>query len=167
MPGLIAAVTLTHVLKFGSVFLWSGVKFMFALMQAAAFNLGFWQSLAVTVGGGMMGVVIFAYLERPIMSLWKKMFPGKPVKGIKINKRRRMMVRVKNKYGLFGIALLTPLLLQVPIGTFLAMRFIGNIRKVLLAMLMSFSFYSFLVMGLFYFVLSDTQRDSIMRFFHL
>jgi len=33
------------------------------------------------------------------------------------------MVRIKNQYGLIGIALTTPLLLSIPVGVFLVVRY--------------------------------------------
>ncbi|MDZ4838462.1 MAG: hypothetical protein SGJ04_00500 [Bacteroidota bacterium] len=151
-----------QILKYSSVFLWSGIKFLFALIQAAAFNLGYWQSILLTVAGGMMGVVVFAYLDKPIVRGWRKIFPAKISTKTKINKKSRMLVRIKKRYGLAGIALLTPIILQVPIGTMLAMRMIGNIRKVLIAMFISFSIYSCIAMTIFYFILSDEQRLNLL-----
>jgi hypothetical protein len=39
------------------------------------------------------------------------------------SKNNRRFISVKNKYGLWGISLLTPVLFSIPIGCFLATRF--------------------------------------------
>jgi hypothetical protein len=53
-----------------------------------------------------------------------------------------MMVRIKNKYGLVGIALLSPLIISLPIGVFLAMRYFKNKKKVFIYMLVGVTIWS-------------------------
>jgi hypothetical protein len=46
------------------------------------------------------------------------------------SKKSRMIVRLKLKYGLVGIAFLTPILLSVPVGTFIATKLSHNKLKI-------------------------------------
>jgi hypothetical protein len=66
-------------------------------------------------------------------------------------KRNRMIVRLMQKYGLNGIAFLTPLL-SLPLGVFIAERinekFIQNRQKVLLYLCVSMVIWTFILTGI-------------------
>jgi len=135
------------------VLLVSGVKFLAGIAYAAAVGqFGFWPCVVLTITGGMIGVYLFASLDLKILNFFNKLFRIKKRTYVKFSKKARFMVKLKSGYGLAGIAFLTPILLQVPIGTFLAMRLIKNKWKVSLYMLFSFSFYSFTIFGCYYFL---------------
>ncbi len=38
-------------------------------------------------------------------------------------RKNRRIIRIKQRYGLFGIAVTTPFLLSIPVGTFLVVRY--------------------------------------------
>ena len=134
-----------------SVVLVSSLKFFVGLVNATVlFDLGFIPSVLLTVGGGMAGVFIFAYLDKLLVNLWYKITGKERATKVKFNRSRRFMIRIRSKYGLAGIALLTPILLQVPVGTILAMRLIKDVRKVSLYMLVSFTLFSLIDCGQYY-----------------
>ena len=57
-----------------------------------------------------------------------------------------MAIKTVRKYGLFGIAFLTPIFFSIPIGTFIALRFFPNKKKtlpVLAASVFGWSFVAF------------------------
>jgi hypothetical protein len=64
-------------------------------------------------------------------------------------KRNRRLVTIFRKYGLFGIAFLTPVILSIPIGTIVANSFEPNKRKIFLFMFISILFWSILMVSLF------------------
>ncbi|MFM7016648.1 MAG: hypothetical protein ACKOX3_10005 [Bacteroidota bacterium] len=64
-------------------------------------------------------------------------------------KRNRRLVTIFKKYGLFGIAFLTPVLLSIPIGTIVANSFENKKRKIFLYMFISILFWSTLMVSLF------------------
>lgn len=102
---------------------------------------GFLTYFIATVGGGMIGVVAYDLLLMEILYYIKRKRGIDPRK-FKVNKKMRRLVRFRNKFGLAGIALLTPILLQVPVGTILAGSIESNSKKVFLYMFISFSLYS-------------------------
>ena len=53
------------------------------------------------------------------------------------------------KYGLFGIALLTPVIISIPIGTIIASRLVPDKKKVFLYMLISISVWSIIMVSSF------------------
>jgi hypothetical protein len=147
---------------FGIIVLaFSGVKYLAGIAFAIIMGkFGFWPSVLLTITGGMIGVYLFATLDLQILNFFNKLFRIKKRTYVKFSKRARFMVKLKSGYGLAGIALLTPILLQVPVGTFLAMRLIKNKWKVILYMLFSFSLYSFAICGA-YFFLGEHVREMV------
>lgn len=65
--------------------------------------------------------------------------------------RIRKMVRLWNKYGLIGLAALTPLVLSIPVGTFFITRMEPNKKKILFYLFVSITFWSIFLSSLFHF----------------
>lgn len=100
--------------------------------------------------GGLIGVFFFFYLSSAIMLLISRMAagsdkkkPSKPKK--KFTWKNKIIVHVKREYGLIGLAAITPVLLSIPLGTFLAARFFRNPRKVILYLSASVVVWSVIV----------------------
>ncbi|MCB0397069.1 MAG: hypothetical protein KDD36_10465 [Flavobacteriales bacterium] len=114
-----------------TVFLMSTVKFAFAFPVAYGADLPFWWMFLSTTLGGITGVLIFGVLSDRITAWWVNRRisrnNGKPHKIFTRSNRR--LVRIKTKYGLPGIAFLTPALLSIPVGTFLAIRYYRHEEK--------------------------------------
>jgi hypothetical protein len=64
--------------------------------------------------------------------------------------RNRRIVKLWVRYGLGGIALLTPVLLSIPIGTFIATRLEKNRGKILLYISLSVIFWSIIVTSIIF-----------------
>jgi len=63
--------------------------------------------------------------------------------------RNRKIVAIWKKYGLFGLALITPVVLSIPIGTVIANSYVRNRKKIFLFMFVSLVFWSVLMTSLF------------------
>lgn len=61
----------------------------------------------------------------------------------------RRVVKIWKKYGLVGLAFLTPILISIPIGTVIAAHYVHNKRKLFLYMFVAIVFWS-LVMNFFW-----------------
>lgn len=85
--------------------------------------------------GAVLGTVAFTYLSAGILKWWDRMkekwFPSKKPKKI-FTKSNRRIITIKHRFGLVGIAIITPVLLSIPIGAFLAERFYKDKKKVIL-----------------------------------
>jgi hypothetical protein len=85
--------------------------------------------------GAILGSVVFTYLSAGILKWWARLkerwFPSKKPKKIFTSGNRRI-IRIKRRFGLAGIAVITPVLLSIPIGAFLAERFYKDKKKVIL-----------------------------------
>jgi membrane protein YqaA with SNARE-associated domain len=105
----------------------SGIKFLIAIpLSAFKYDFNFLQTLLFSVVGGVLGVLIFSYLSEKIYNLFAKNKKSK-IKNRSIKKI--IAIKTARKYGLFGIAFLTPIFLSIPIGTFLALRFFPEKKK--------------------------------------
>jgi hypothetical protein len=88
------------------------------------------KTLIFTNIGGVLGLLFFTYLSELIINFWLKYIKPKvsflnkekPV----FTKRRRKFVKIKSKYGLSGIIFLNPILLSIPISSFLVVKYYGK-----------------------------------------
>lgn len=112
-----------RLLKYLSIFLMSGFKFMVGVGMSMAMKLSFWEQFLITTSGGIAGVVFFTYLGDKVRS-WIARRRGRPVQSFSSQKWARFW----EKYGLWGVAWLTPPILSPPIGTAIALAF-GSPRR--------------------------------------
>ena len=140
--------------------IFSAVKFAMtfplAIMQ---FQFNFMETILWTNMGGIIGIYFFAYLSDKLISWWNRTFrkPGRftlkeASKEKKIfTKRNRRIVRIKRQYGLIGIALTTPFLLSIPVGTFLVVRYYRTSKTRFLYLIASNLLWSLIYAGFFFF----------------
>ncbi|MEZ5173982.1 MAG: hypothetical protein R2850_10880 [Bacteroidia bacterium] len=124
------------ILKGIPLFLLTSVKFLVGVPAAyAAWRMNFVELSLFSSISGIFGVAIFVFLSDYLFRIWDnlrmKYFPPKANKNKKkvFSRKARRYVTLVRRYGLPGVALLTPTLLSIPIGTILARRFFPN-RKV-------------------------------------
>jgi len=80
---------------------------------------------------------MFAYLSRQIdgycKALMQWMFKNRELKPKrKFTFRNRVIIKIKQRYGLTGLLIFTPPLLSIPIGSFLAQRYFPGMRTIAL-----------------------------------
>ena len=63
--------------------------------------------------------------------------------------RNRRIIRVWKKYGLWGVAWLTPILLSIPVGTFIMTRLERKKKKIVFKLLIAIVVWSFTLTSLF------------------
>lgn len=73
--------------------------------------------------------------------------------------RTRRIVRIWNRYGLFGLAAITPVFLSIPVGTFFISRLEKNKKRILLYMFISIVIWSVLLSTLFYYTSFKRLED--------
>lgn len=124
--------------KYISVALASMLKFIGGPLAGLALKLS-WHETAVCSAIGMMAsvfLVLFAGTAiSQIQGRYRKAAPRL------FTKRTRLAVRIWQRSGLAGIALLTPILLTPIGGTALALSFRVTTPRIVVAMLMSGSFW--------------------------
>lgn len=96
------------------------------------FKMTFTETVLYTNIGGFIGIIVSLFFSKGLILLWNKIFPGKAgskkKQKKKFTKSNRRLVMLKSKYGMPGIAILTPVLLSIPIGTFLTAKYYGKKR---------------------------------------
>jgi len=128
-----------------SVILLSSVKFSIGgIPLALGLGFPFFKAVTTTAIGGVIGTVVFVYISDFLIKSWNKIKPEKKVDAIKkqFTWKNKIIIIVKRRFGLLGISLLTPLLLSIPFGCFLAVRFFKNKERILVYMFASVLFWS-------------------------
>jgi hypothetical protein len=141
--------------KLVPIFLLCMVKFVVGVPALyAATKWGFLPMFVFSTVSGCCGVVAFLFFERGLMKLWsaiksKLSFKSRPsVPPKRFTKRSRMLVKIINSYGLPGIALITPTIISIPVGSILAGRLFHNHKRVFLFLSASVVLWSALLSSL-------------------
>lgn len=126
-----------------------------------AMRMSFTETLIYTNTGGVIGTLTFVYFSDIIITLWNKYWPERLKlhrKSKKIfTKRNRIIVKIKTKYGLFGIIMLSPVILSIPVGSFLIVKYYG-IKKVNILLLVAGQVFWWVIYTLFYTKIKTTFR---------
>lgn len=135
-----------QLLKLLSLAFVSSLKFAASPFAALGYDLNYIQTFLTTTTGGILGVLFFFYGSRWIAE-WISNYQNQLFYLFGLNRRseqdellleRKKIFTWKNKlivltvrrFGLVGIALLTPTLLSIPVGTLIAARYFRNQRVV-------------------------------------
>lgn len=106
--------------KYMGVIVPSMLKFLLGPLAGIALKLSWWETMFCTIAGMMVSVVVFTFLGKAIRDGLQK-YRKHPPKRFSKNSRRA--VRVYRKFGIAGIACLTPLIFTPIGGTLIATSF--------------------------------------------
>lgn len=112
------------------------------------FKMSFFETILYTNIGGLLGITVFTLVSRGLLKMFDAYWPAKlrckkkPRKTF--TKRNRWLVIIKNKYGLPGIVILTPVILSIPIGVFLNTKYYGHKKSSYLYILLGHIAWSFI-----------------------
>lgn len=116
-------------------------KFIAGPLLGYAAGFGLWEIVAVTVSGMMTSVVLFSFLGEWFKKNWVLITRKKSKK---FSKKTRSIIKVWHKFGVWGIAFLTPVILT-PIGGTVVLTSFGIDKKtILITMLISSLFWAIL-----------------------
>jgi hypothetical protein len=148
-----------HILKIVSVYLISMLKFIMGPLGGYAAGLNMVTTILVTVAGTMTVVLAFAFFG----DFLRKKVIGRFFKNRKkFSERNRKFVRIWKKYGLPGVALLTPLLLTPIGGSILAVSFGSPKDKLIVYMFISASI-SAIVLTFIVYLFGNTVLPDIVK----
>lgn len=125
----------------------SSVKHFFGGVAAAGYGYGFLEAVLYTAIGGLLGVLFFIFLSQSLQHFWRYLFPNRKPKR-KFSRMSRFVVKVKQRFGLAGIAFITPWILTVPVGTMISCGLYPNKTRVFTAHALSVVMWSFIGGGL-------------------
>lgn len=116
------------------VFAMSMFKFIFGCVGGAVRGFSYFETVLITVLGMMASVIIFTFFGISIRNWYFRNFRKKR----KIfSKRSRNIVRIWRKYGIIGVAFLTPVLFSPIVGTLIAVSFGEDKKRIFFHMLWS------------------------------
>lgn len=136
------------IIKFAGIFLLSMIQYKLALISVLAVKE--WhivlQFICVTSGYMTMTVLVcfFEKRVRHILQWVRSRFTKKPVSF----RKRRKMVKFAHKYGVWGVALLSPITLGALAGSVIAVSLGGHKKEVILTFLTGCLIWTVLVLGL-------------------
>jgi hypothetical protein len=137
------------ILKVATVYFSCMLKFVFGPLGGYAAGFTVVTTILVTIAGMMTVVLVFTLFanwirEKIIMRFFKKRN--------KFSQRNRRFVTIWKKYGLIGVAALTPILLTPIGGTLLALSSGSPKEKIIFYMFISASVWSVIMsVGLYFF----------------
>jgi len=125
-----------------TVCLLGGTKFALAPPTGIGLGLSEWETILCTIAGmsitaflvPLIGEKIFAYFRK------KRLEKGKKTKVF--TPRKRLIVKIWQKFSIWGIAFLTPVLFSPIVGCAIAVSFGVQRQKILLTMLVSAVFWA-------------------------
>lgn len=139
---------LAEILKVVSILLLTMLKFIAGPTLGYAAGFSFLGSVVVTVAGMMMSVMLFTFLGKMLKETVLKRFFAKKKK---FTPRTRKFVTIWKKYGLPGVAFLTPLILTPIGGTILLTTFGSPKNKIVISMFLSAIFWALFFCGIIYY----------------
>jgi membrane protein DedA with SNARE-associated domain len=122
----------------------SGLKFVPGVLAALALKMSFWETTLTTGLGGMAGATVFSYfgdrISQIVRRIKRRYFlrsspPPSP-------KPETLAQRIWKRYGLAGVAILTPPIFSPPIGTAIALGFGTPPAKIVAHMCVSFAMWA-------------------------
>ncbi len=125
----------------------SSVKHLFGFATAATYNYSYIEAFLYPALGGIMGVAFFIFLSHTAQKFYQSIFPKKKKKRT-FTRMSRFIVKVKRRFGLAGIAFITPWFLTIPIGTMLSCRLYRNKNRVFIYQAASILIWSLIGSGI-------------------
>ena len=127
----------------------------------ALFDFNFWKVITVTCSGGIAGAVVFTNVSDVLMKWWHnaKMKYFRNHRHPKVfTKTNRRIIKIKKRFGLWGIAFCAPIFLSIPVGAFVAERFYKDKKKVILAISVAVVFWFNIIYFLLVFFYESLKR---------
>lgn len=148
--------------KYSVFFLFSTIKFLFTPFGGPAAGLTFFETYFSCVTGAIVSAFVFYFMSEYFMKkahikrvlLQQEAFK----KGItlpnkkKFTKMNKFVVKMKLRFGIFGIAMYAPLFLSVPIGSIVTAKFYGKESRTFPIIILGIFVNGLVTCGITYFV---------------
>jgi len=125
--------------KYIGFFGFSMIKFLFTPFGGPKAGLSFIETYIVCVAGALLSATIFFFSSEYFLKrahkkrkdlILKSIESGIPLKQKKkFTKTNKLIVRIKHKLGIIGVAFYAPLFLSIPIGTIITAKFYGKEKR--------------------------------------
>jgi hypothetical protein len=145
---------------FWSIYGLAMVKFMASTIPGPKFQMAFHHTwLASFLGAatasalfyfGSEAVLLFSHRRRATKRAAALAAGKEPINYHKVTRTKKLIIRIKRRFGFYGITLFAPLLFSVPIGSYVAAKFYGKYQTTFLFMLLGLAGNAFLLTLLTY-----------------
>lgn len=135
------------------VFILAATKFLFA-PSVSLYTFGFWETILFVSIGGIAGVSLFYFGAGWLIDFNHKRrlkkeallrSQGKIVEKKVFTPFRRKIIRIKKSFGLIGIAIVTPCIISIPIGSVIAARFYHHKPQTVFVLYLSVIVWAFVL----------------------
>lgn len=154
------------ILKTFSVYVSASLKFIFGPLGGMAAGLNVFITIGATIAGMMTSVAVISFfgdfLQKRVFPLFRKRSTNEQDALAQHQKRLRWKIFYR-RYGLGGIAFLTPVILTPIGGTLLAIGFGSPRPKILMYMLFSAAFWA-VILTISVYLGHDWIVDYVKRF---
>jgi hypothetical protein len=159
------------ILKYINVMVIASIKFFWATPYAYLFRLNLVETFVMIQLGGLLGFLFFyaffSFLIKELKLIWPLIYYITPqifkvrfeqwldrrryqrLTANKFTRKNKMIVRIRRKYGMLGIVILTPVILSIPVGAFIGTKYFHHKRSFIPAMLLSIFVWGIISVFLF------------------
>lgn len=116
----------------------SMVKFQYTMIVSTILMSNLLMSLESLIGG-CIGIIVFSYIGTYIEKFIVRKFPNR---FRKFSKKNRFLVKVRKRFGLTGVVILTPILLGIPIGVLLSLTLTTSKYRIIRPMIASVTIWT-------------------------
>ncbi|MCO4291749.1 hypothetical protein NF867_02600 [Solitalea sp. MAHUQ-68] len=141
-----------HLLEYIGFLLLSSVKFFFFYpIFITKENYNFFEAMTFGLTSGFIGSATFIFFGDLVYKFFHKLKLKREANGPakepqkRSVKHKRLIIKLRKGWGLWGIALLSPVLITIPFGCFLATRYYHNKHRILGHFMAAIAFWSALI----------------------
>jgi len=160
-----------YILKLLSVFLVASIKYFWATPYSFGMKLNEWETIFFIEAGGILGFLFFYYffglLFKELKLLWPIVYRFTPVLfkvrfemwlkrkrhnriyAKKFTKRNKLIIRMRTRYGMWGLVILSPIILSIPVGALLGNKYFSHNHHFIPYMLLSIAVWGVVSVAFF------------------
>ncbi len=160
-----------YILKFASVIMVASIKYFWATPYSFGLSLTIWETLLFIQAGGILGFLFyyyfFGFLFKEIKLLWPIVYSFTPVlfkvrfemwlirhrlkrnNSRKFTHRNKIIVKMRQRFGIWGIVILSPVILSIPVGALLGNKYFKHNHHFIPYMILSIVIWGVVSVTLF------------------
>ena len=160
-----------YFLKLLSVFLVASIKYFWATPYSFGLKLNEWETIVIMETGGILGFLFFyfffGFLFKELKLLWPVVYRFTPVLfkvrfemwlkrhrvrriyAKKFTNRNKIIVQMRNRYGMWGLVILSPIILSIPVGALLGNKYFRHNHHFIPYMILSILIWGVVSVSLF------------------
>ncbi len=160
-----------YILKLLNVSFVASIKYFWSTPYAYLLNMNAWEALLCIEIGGIAGFLLYYYFFRFLLAELKLLWPvvyyftpvmfkvrfeqwrdrrrKRRVTMKKFTSRNKFIVKIRRRYGMWGIIVLSPIILSIPIGALLGTKYFAHRHSFIPYMILSISVWGVISMAFF------------------